>query len=336
MILEESELGRIDSMGASGGQGVLYDCPELTLADEPGRLIFKKYKPEVRRGREDVILNGMSRLIQVRNQSPDHRRMVDRLAAWPLAVVRNSSGPGASGIVMRHLTQDCYVELNLFTGPSVSLRGVVQYMQEDEKLQLRAIEPMSSPQRWEFLLRVADFLRFLHHNGVVFGDISGNNIIVRRVARKRGGDSFYPVFIDCDGCRLHGTQPFLKQANTPEWVPPEARIAEAYVRQLRRDPDCDQVELARWQAREKVLTKPTDVYKFVVLLNRLLHRGMQCDEDVPQGAAPTAVVSSRQAYETATALLNSRARVDIIWAGLREEPSDRPTMEQICRAMFGS
>jgi serine/threonine protein kinase len=209
-------------------------------------------------------------------------------------------------------------------------------MQDDGSLQRRGIEPMSDEQRWEFLLRVADFLRFLHHNHVVFGDISGNNIVVRRVLRGNGSETFYPVFIDCDGCRLHGNQPFLKQANTPDWVPPEARNAEAHIKYLRRDPDSDPIEVAQWEAREKILTKQTDVYKFVVLLNRALHRGISSLEDQPAGAAATTVRSSRQAWTTVRSIVASDARADLIWRGLREDPKERPSMQEICRAMFGA
>lgn len=332
--LTVDELGRLEPL-AQGGQAKLYDCPDLQIPGEQGPFVYKAYKSRILAGREAAIRNGMGRLLAVRSD-PANRQKIDRFSVWPVAVVLPAANAhGACGLIMRRLPRRCFVDIRLFSGTKSTVHEVVHLMQTDEELTERGLDAMSDLQRWHLLLAIATFMEFLHSNDVILGDLSGKNIAIRTVV-SNGETKHYPVLMDADGFRFHGAQPHLPQANTPAWIPPEIERIGNMIRALESQAGADPNEIAKLRAQSLVLSKKTDVYKFGLLLNRVLHRGMTSPNDSPANSAPTTVCVSEHAFVTMEESIGIGARrADRIKQSLSRDPAARPTMGQLCTAMFG-
>lgn len=211
-------IGRMTQLG-SGGQGKVFDVPDLRIPGESGPLVYKQYKDKVILGHESAIKNGMGRLVAVRAADPRMTSFMDRISIWPLAVVLPAPGsPGACGILMRKFPQTCRYPIRLPTQTKTVDFTVSQYFRTGADATKVGLPAMGDEDRWMFLLRAAMFVQKLHSKDVIFGDLSGNNVVIN-YDRARKGKIYLPMFIDTDGCRIRGEQAAFKQLNTPGWEP---------------------------------------------------------------------------------------------------------------------
>ena len=247
-------IGRMTQLG-SGGQGKVFDVPDLRVPGETGPFVYKQYKDKVILGHESAIKNGMGRLVAVRAADPRMTSFMDRISIWPLAVVLPAPGsPGACGILMRKFPQTCRYPLRLPTQTKTVDFTVSQYFRTGADAMKVGLPAMGDEDRWMFLLRAAMFIQKLHSRDVIFGDLSSNNVVIN-YDRARKGKIYLPMFIDTDGCRIRGEQAAFKQLNTPGWEPPEIRAALDQVHQEEARP---QHRPQRPRSRRGPLLPPVD------------------------------------------------------------------------------
>ena len=332
--LELARLGPLELLG-KGGQGQVFDAPRLTLKNETGPFVFKEYHERVLSGHETALRVGMGALVEVRLTSEKLRGYLDRYSIWPLAVVVPVRGaPGACGFVMRKLPPTCRVTLTLHTGAKEVDLHAGRYLRSDAEVAKVGLPAMSEDDRWIFLMRAGMLLSTLHDRGVIFGDLSARNIMID-VSMKQGGREFRPIFTDTDGCRIRGTQAPLRQLNTPHWEPPEIREALARYAELSKEADADPNALSLARNRCYSLSMATDVYKFGLLTQRLLHRGIAGSGDLPMSSGPTNVRVSGHASEIILQRCGS-ARAAVIRRAHTRNPASRPTMRELLTALMGT
>ena len=84
-VVPVARLGRLGELLGAGGQGRVFDAPNLRLPDAPGSLVFKEYKSVPQSG------YGLRKLVKIRNGlDPEARRKLDQRTAWPVRVVEDA------------------------------------------------------------------------------------------------------------------------------------------------------------------------------------------------------------------------------------------------------
>ena len=336
MPVAEVSLGSIGPMTqlGSGGQGKVFDVPDLKVPGETGPFVYKQYKGKVILGHESAIKNGMGRLVAVRATDPRMTAFMDRISIWPLAVVLPAPGsPGACGIVMRKFPRTCRYPIRLPAQTKTVDFTVSQYFRTGADVIKVGLPAMGDEDRWMFLLRAAMFMQKLHSRDVIFGDLSGNNVVVNYDQGRRG-KIFLPMFIDTDGCRIRGEQAAFRQLNTPGWEPPEIRSALTHYTKKKRDPTADSNSLHRAETRCYHLSMATDVYKFGLLIQRFLHKGIASPQDLPITAGPSNVRMSQEAARVVNRVCGPK-RASVIRRSQQANPKNRPTMTELLEAMMG-
>ena len=234
-VVPVARLGRLGDLLGAGGQGRVFDAPDLRLPDAPGSLVYKEYKAV------QQSAYGLRRLVTIRNGlDPDARRKLDERAAWPLRVVDEADR--VRGVVMPRIP-DSYFQERTLPGTGRVENGI-------REVQNLLIPParahrvgMPVPTFSERLMICRDFaavLHFVHKNGLVVGDLSARNGLYRLDERPS------VMLVDCDAIRVRGTMAAMAQLNSPDWDPPE-----------------------------KMLTQSSDRYKFGLFVLRCLSSGEQ-------------------------------------------------------------
>lgn len=332
--IPQSALGPMSLLG-SGGQAKVFDVPDLQIAGETGPFVYKQYKPKILDGHESAIKNGMGRLIAVRAAADSRTAtFMDRYSIWPLAVVLPTrESAGACGIVIRKFPATCRrtIQLNK-TGKNVDFT-VGQYFRTAEQVKKIGLPPMTDEARWNFLLLAGMFVDRLHARNVIIGDLSGQNILVNHDS-ERTVRPFQPMFIDTDGCRLRGEQASFRQLNTPSWEPPEIRTALDRYKKMRNDTRTDPHKLHQAEVRCYHLSMNTDVYKFGLLIQRFLHKGVPGSQDLPATAGPSQIRSSQEAAAVIHRICGPK-RAAVIRRAQMDEPKSRPSIRELLEAMLG-
>lgn len=318
-VVAESSLGTLEQIGR-GGQGVVYRAPEAALPGVSGRLVFKRYHEDWLGGRQAAIAHSIGRLIDLRDAAGG--RSLDAHSTWPLGVVTTDAEPGgAVGILLRELPSTCFVDTVLFTRTKRTLWEVSRQLQSPEDLTARGLPVLTDVELLTLVVRLARFAAFLHRAGVIIGDLSGRNVVLRRDP----AGSVHPMLVDTDGCRLVGQGAHFPQGNTPDWEAPESLVASAALERLRAAGEGDTSEAARLAARANVQNLHSDVYKVSLLVLRLFH----------EGSDHTLVRSSTSAHERLRTLLGA-PRTETVMAGLNEDPTARPSMGALALALAGA
>jgi hypothetical protein len=318
-VLAESSLGALEQIGR-GGQGVVYRAPEAALPGVTGRLVFKRYHEEWLDGRQMAVAHSIGRLIDLR-QAPGGRSL-DTHATWPMGLVTADGNPGSAvGILLRELPSTCFVQTVLFTQTKRTLWEVSRQLQSPQDLAARGLPVLTDVELLTLVVRLARFAAFLHHAGVVIGDLSGRNVVLRRDAH----GSVHPMLVDTDGCRLVGQGAHFPQGNTPDWEAPESLAASAALERLRSAGGGDTPEAARLAAQANVQNLSSDVYKVALLVLRLFH----------EGTDHTLIRSSQSATRRLRSLLGSQ-RAAVVTDGLDEAATARPSMGALARALAGT
>jgi hypothetical protein len=147
---------------------------------------------------------------------------LDSFAAWPLALVS-----GADGQIVGFLMP--LAPVDFFS--TITVDGVGLGRQANEAQQLipaaagRTALGYTVPKDDDVLTRlslaagIARAFAFLHRRQVVYGDLSGKNLLFSTSPHPR------VLLIDCDSVRLSGEATLAAQMNTPFWAAPEASIS---------------------------------------------------------------------------------------------------------------
>ena len=221
------EFGELVPISRYGGQGRVYRPGAVPAGLGPEPVVVKLYRRAPPAGAGHVLseMVAWGHLL-----SEDERAALQRIAAWPLAVVR--SGEVAAGIVMRDVS-------GRFSAPFVMPSGRREHvlltlehlLGADDYLQLRGLGVrLDTFSRAEVAERICDALAFLHRHAIVASDIAPNNVLIAFGA----GDEPEVCLIDCDSMVFHGRQA-LTPVQTGDWeLPavygesPNSRAADAY------------------------------------------------------------------------------------------------------------
>jgi hypothetical protein len=121
----------------------------------------------------------------------------------------------------------------------------LQYLLYEPKPAWGDITPLGIAGRIAFAREFCFLVRLLHDRHLVIGDISMSNLLWS------DGDPPGVFLLGCDGIRLLGAPPVLRQAETPDWTDPKAP-------QSGLDLDSDRYKLALVIGR--VLTRTADLH----------------------------------------------------------------------------
>jgi len=212
----------------------------------------------------------MESIVRVRSELTESRRAsLDTLATWPVRVV-TSDGSFIAGILMRLIPQDYFCELNLYEpGSSQRVLNGAQYLAQAES-DLDGPPYLSLSQRMEFLTSLARSLSLIHQQKLVYGDLSLLNVVCS-VGRGKAN----AMLVDCDSVMKSGTTSlFGRQPHSPGFEPPEAVEAGKRMRQLLRSgASKSSPEVRRYDTDWATQTYRTDVYKFALMVLRVLDHG---------------------------------------------------------------
>lgn len=234
-VVQAFRLGSLGALLGSGGQGRVFEAPELSLSDAVGPLVYKEYKIELQNA------TGLRRLVAIRNGlAPADRLRFDQRVAWPLRVVEDSGR--VRGVVMPRIP-DSYFQERALPGTGRVENGVreVQNLLIPPDRARRVGMPVPTAQERMTICRdFAAALHLVHKHGLVVGDLSARNGLFRLSERPS------VMLVDCDAIRVRGNMAPMRQLNSPDWDPPE-----------------------------DVLTQGSDRYKFGLFVLRCLSSGEQ-------------------------------------------------------------
>ena len=309
LVTSRSALGRLERL-SQGGTAWVYRVPEFSLPGE-GRLVYKEYRAAVRAKANPALLPGLLSLAEFRGRlSAELRAKLDHRTIWPLVVVTGDDG-GALGIVMREIPGE------FFEGKKP--RELQLLFHSDDDARRQGLPLFGLHERLVICARIAATYMLLHRLDIIIGDVSPRNIVFTL------GDSPRLLAVDTDSTRVKGTRGALgAQPHTPAWEPPEALLAKQLLDQDRRSGQASDVDLRghadTWQRQ----TKQTDVYKFGLMVLRILDYGRHC--------------SRRRDPDQARRLLRERAGpapADLLMRSLHSDPKARPAMEDWYQAFRG-
>ncbi len=321
LVIHRSDLGELHPLG-SGGTAKVYRAPGFRDHDIRD-VVYKEYKQKTLRQAGPGLRPGLQALVELRARMPDSQRtLVDKRTLWPLRVIEDDDR-AAVGILMDLIPQSFFqVVRRPSGGVSTDPREALFLFLEDDMARRLGVTPITSPTRIALCGQIARSLGLLHRADVVFGDVSARNIIY---------DIDSPevpqvILVDCDSVRLKGTRSaFGSQPHTPTWEPPESLRARNRLRSLHQGGKGDASEIKDLQRETMIQSKPTDVYKFGLLVVRILDYGRQR--------------TANRSPERANLILERHlggAVSDLLTHSLAESPEDRPTMREWYEGITGN
>lgn len=301
LVTRRSALGRLERLG-QGGTAWVYRAPEFSLPGE-GRLVYKEYKSTVRAKANPALLPGLLSLAEFRARLPaDRRAKLDQRTIWPLIVVTGDDG-GALGIVMREIPAEFF--------QAGKPRELQLLFHGDDDARRQGLPRFDLHARLVICARLSAMYMLLHRLDIIVGDVSPRNIVFTLGERPR------LLAVDTDSARVKGTRGALgAQPHTPAWEPPEALAAKRLLDLGRRSGRLTAAEQRKHADTWQRQTKQTDVYKFGLMVLRVMDYGRRC--------------SRRRDPELAHRLLRERAgptAAGLLRRSLDSDPEVRPTME---------
>jgi hypothetical protein len=279
LTVPRSALGPLQQLG-KGGTAMVYRTPLFTL---PGfsDVVYKEYKKSTRTHAGPSLLPGMLAFARFRETFADQqRRLWDERIVWPLRVVVDDDG-AATGILMRLIAQRYFQPLVNRSGERYSKpREVDMLFGSPGDIMRTGMPAVDLRARLSLISQVAATYAMMHKANVVVGDISGRNVIFDPTGPRPN-----ILVVDADSARVAGTRSvFSSQPHTPHWEPPEALLADAALRTVRRTGPPEQI--SRLMNARSVQNKATDVYKFALMAIRILDcgRGRSINRDPSQAA----------------------------------------------------
>ncbi len=221
------EFGELVPVSRFGGQGRVYRPSLVPAGLGSAPVVVKVYRRAPPAGAGDVLseMVAWGHLL-----SEDQRAELQRIAAWPLAIVR--SGELAAGIAMRDVSGRFSEPFLMPSGRRENVLLTLEHLLgADDFLQMRGLGVrLDTFSRAEVAERISDALAFLHRHAIVVSDIAPNNVLIAFGA----GDEPEVCLIDCDSMVFHGRQA-LTPVQTGDWeLPPvygespNTRAADAY------------------------------------------------------------------------------------------------------------
>jgi serine/threonine protein kinase len=306
--MARADLGRLDLLG-KGGTARVYLTPDFTVP-EVGAVVYKEYKETIRAKAGPALGPGLRSLVRFHEQQAvPLRRLWDSRIVWPLRVVED--GGAVTGVLMRLIPRDYFQVVRPRFGDLQDRPREVDALFGDTGDMTRiGYSPTSLPTRLALVAHVSRTYAVMHRAGVVVGDVSARNIVFDPRSSPPS-----TLIVDCDSARVAGNRSaFGRQPHTPHWEPPEALAAVRELTRLKRSA-ADRGALLRAQNAATVQNKETDVYKFGLVVVRVLDHG--------RGRAV-----NRDPDRAATILRRRLGRdaEDVLRRSLAARPADRPTM----------
>jgi serine/threonine protein kinase len=162
-------------------------------------------------------------------------------------------------------------------------------------------------------------MKLLHELDLVFGDVSSKNVAFSLSAKPR------IMLVDTDSARKKATRgAFGAQPHTPMWEPPEALGAKRQLDYFKRLGTGSPGELSKLSHTWQRQTTETDVYKFGLMVVRVLDYGRQRTQNRRPDKAGRVL---RSRVSGAAARLLDRT--------LGDDPKARPTMDDWYQTLRG-
>jgi hypothetical protein len=300
-----------------GGFARISDLPGFSLNGEAGPFVVKRYHLGVV-AKYHGIGPALAALIDVRRRlSAEDRAKLDTRTRWPLAMV--TDGGVVVGSIMRRIPDRFFFDMTMSRGNRVRLaRNADMYFCSEQASSRLGLAEFPLAGRVMAIARFAAHLELLHSIGVTVGDIQGGNLAVDPNGSDRTGPRI--CLYDCDSYRLRGAVPAIPQPHAMSWEPPELR---KYWQQAAALP-ANSHKRTSLEARARVQTSSTDVYKFGLVMIRLLAMrdgiSVSTDPEIARSvmAAPDVLGQRRTARLLTT---------------LAPDPGDRPTMAEVMRML---
>ena len=209
--VDAARLGAMDELD-SGAFGIVYRLRSYAL---PGftNLAYKEFTNSP--SAEDIA--NLTALVEFRSALDARRRAVlDDAAAWPLRLV--TRGGLVCGFVMQLIPPEFFGQQLLPSGRTIQLPVKSQWLVvEPAKADAAGIAvPRADdlPARLVLCAKLAHVFGVLHRAGVVYGDLSLNNVMYSAGSPPR------VMLVDCDAAQAVGAAR-IGQAHTDDWTPPE-------------------------------------------------------------------------------------------------------------------
>jgi hypothetical protein len=272
LTVSRSALGRLEQLG-KGGTATVYRVPDFSVADADVT-VYKEYKQSTKAHAGPSLLPGLLSLVRFREKLVvPQRRLWDERIVWPLRVVTNDEG-AATGILMRLIPSRYFQRTVGRTGAEAARpREVEKLFGSPTDMARIGMAEVDLGTRLGLIVQIAATYAMMHRAGVVVGDISGRNMVY-----DSSGSRPQVLVVDADSARVEGTRSaFSNQPHTPHWEPPEALQAARALRHARRGSGTPSAggDIGRLSNTTVVQSKATDVYKFGLLVVRILDFGRQ-------------------------------------------------------------
>jgi hypothetical protein len=293
-----------------GGTAKIYRLPGYSLPGG-GSLIYKEYLRKIRQSAGPALRPGLLALVDFRARlTADIRDKLDQRAIWPLVVATAPDGK-AAGIVIREIPGE------FFHGSHVL--EFQHLLNADDDARRAEFPVVDLPTRLLLLARFAEAMKLLHELGIIFGDVSSTNVAFSLGAKPR------IMLVDTDSARRKGTRgAFGAQPHTPMWEPPEALGAKRPLDYFKRLGAGSPGELSKLGDAWRRQTIETDVYKFGLMVVRVLDYGRQRTQNRHPDKA-------RQVLRSRV----SGAAARLLDQTLGDDPKARPTMDDWYQALRG-
>jgi hypothetical protein len=318
--LHKGDLGEISFL-AGGGTARVYRISQQDIG-EAFPVVYKEYKESTRRRAGPGLLPGLWQIVRIRSSlEAKQRRFFDERTIWPIRIVTDNDG-AVTGILMRLIPEAFFQHLSLPSGEVKQKPREVQFLflGEDDGKRV-GVSTTNFHDRISVCAQIARAFGLLHHAEVVFGDISARNIVYDIGPR---GD-VNVLLVDCDSVRVKGTRsPFGAQPHTPRWEPPEALEAKNKLGRAQRAEGVPASVISDYRNRANVQSKATDVYKYGLLVLRVLDFGRS--------------LSANRNPQLAAKILDAHVGVqggELLRASLCQNPEDRPTMREWYEGVVG-
>lgn len=201
--IQLDRLGPVEKI-ADGGQGCVFRLPL-----RPGFLL-KRYHPGV-----VVSQTALSQLIEHPNQMGwADRRLITESTAWP--AFRVFDGGRCVGLLMREAPRRFAITL---AGRPRLLE--LQFLLYSQRPMWSELVLPTARERHAIARQYVRLLQTFHRNDLVAGDVSMKNLLWTL----DGGPGVFAI--DCDGFRVSGQRPAVRQAETSGWRDPAIRPGTA-------------------------------------------------------------------------------------------------------------
>jgi serine/threonine protein kinase len=312
------QLGPLVKLG-KGGTAIVYRLPQFSLPDFPN-LVYKEYNEKTKALAGPSLGGGLTRFVRFREKLPARQQKSwDERIVWPVLVVVDDEDGAASGIVMPLIPQRFFHNFVRHSGPPESRPLEVDTLFGDDETMMRVGLPQIGVRtRLQLISKVAIAYGMMHREGVVLGDISARNIVYD----PNQNDPAILV-VDVDSARVAGTRSvFSSQPHTPNWEPPEALKASEALRRGGAGLPSDRRDTLKntWS----IQSKQTDVYKFGLMVVRILDHGR--GRAVNREPGPAQRILQAQVGASAAKLLDG---------SLAANPKDRPSMRDWYEVLSG-